>query len=79
MTPNDVGWPHLDALAGLAPLTPDDASARRVRARCLAALDSQTRRRAAALPRLVDVAGLAAAGVYLAAIVAAALRVLAAG
>ena len=78
MTVDDARCPPLDALAGLAVLAPDEASVRRVRAQCLAALALPARRGAAA-PRLEEAAALTAVGGFLAAIVTAALRLLAAG
>jgi hypothetical protein len=78
MTPEEAGCPPLDTLARLTVLDPGDASVRRVRARCLAELAPSTRRGAAAAPRLEQAAALTAVGGFLAAIVTAALRLLAA-
>lgn len=69
--------PDLRALNSLASLAPSTAWERRARERCLAVLAAPPRRSAAPLRRLTDAACVAAASLYLGAVLTEALRLMA--
>ena len=71
--------PDLRTLASLPLLAPSNARQRRVRARCHAALAHPRSLETGVAPRLLDAALVAAASIYLAAVVSEAIRLLSAG
>ena len=77
MNHDEHAGPDLHALNSLASLAPRIAWERRVGERCLAVLAEPPRRAAAPLRRLTDAAFLAAASLYLGAVLIEALRLLA--
>jgi len=77
MNHDDLDAPDLRSLASLPSLAPSDIGQRRVRSRCHAALARE--RRIGLAPRLLDAALVAAAGIYLAAVLTEAVRLVSAG
>jgi hypothetical protein len=69
----------LRSLASLPSLAPSDIRQRRVRSRCHAALAGERRAETGLAPRLLDAALVAAAGIYLAAVLTEAVRLVSAG
>jgi hypothetical protein len=79
MNHDDLDAPDLRSLASLPSLAPSDIRQLRVRSRCHAALARERRPATGLAPRLVDAALVAAAGIYLAAVLTEAGRLVSAG